>query len=173
MPLSPSRPKPRRASVATEEERAWISFYQRVGQDVALAAEVLDQLDTDVEMKRMHLALYLSCRESLRSHAARDERNARIGRFVRTMLHSVFVALPRSLGLKLKRGGDIAVACLPEIDAEPASAQVRRLASDREFGVSRNAFESTAVARSAPSGPGATVPAAEPSETPLKARSAE
>jgi hypothetical protein len=55
MSLSSTRPKPRRISVATEEERAWISFYQRVGHDAALALEVLAQLDADVEMKRMHL----------------------------------------------------------------------------------------------------------------------
>jgi hypothetical protein len=147
MSLSSPRPKPRRASVATEEERAWISFYQRVGQDTALAAEVLAQLDADVEMKRMHLALYLSCRESLRSHAARDQRNERIGRFVRLMLHGLFVAMPRSVGRKLSRGGDIAVACLPEADAEPALAQVQRLASDPEFGTARGTFKSpTSVA---------------------------
>lgn len=147
MSLSSPRPKPRRASVATEEERAWISFYQRVGSDAALAVEVLAQLDADVEMKRQHLALYLSCRESLRSHAAREERNERIGRFVRRMCHGLFVALPSSIGRKLKRGSDIAVACLPEADAEPALAQVRRLASDPEFGAARGAFESpTSVA---------------------------
>lgn len=144
--MSPSslRPKPRRTSVATEEERAWISFYQRVGQDATLAAEVLAQLEADVEMKRMHLALYLSCRESLRSHAVREQRNARIGRFV---------VMPRTVGRKLKRGGDIAVACLPEADAEPALAQVRRLASDPELRAARGAFEpasgGTAVASAA------------------------
>ncbi|TXH62957.1 MAG: hypothetical protein E6Q93_02420 [Burkholderiaceae bacterium] len=153
--MSPSslRPKPRRTSVATEEERAWISFYQRVGQDATLAAEVLAQLEADVEMKRMHLALYLSCRESLRSHAVREQRNARIGRFVRRMLHGLFVVMPRTVGRKLKRGGDIAVACLPEADAEPALAQVRRLASDPELRAARGAFEpasgGTAVASAA------------------------
>lgn len=169
MSPSLSRTRPRRASVATEEERAWVSFYQRVGQDAALAAEVLAQLDADVEMKRQHLALYLSCRESLRSCAAREARNARIGGFVRMTLHRVFVAVPRSLGLRLKRGGEIAVACLPEAGAEPASAQLRRLASDREFEVARGAFESTAPIQPAPGGTESIVPAAEP----LKTRAAE
>lgn len=51
MPLSTLRPKPpRRISVATEEERAWISFYRRVGHDSTLADEVLAQLDADAEM---------------------------------------------------------------------------------------------------------------------------
>lgn len=143
--MSPSspRPKPRRAGVATEEERAWVSFYRRVGHDEALAAEVLAQLDADAEMKRMHLALYLSCRESLRSQAARERRNARIGQFVRRLLHGLFVAMPKSAGRKLKHGGDIAVACLPEADAEPALAQIRRLASDTELGAAGAAFESS------------------------------
>jgi hypothetical protein len=160
--MSPSslRPKPRRASVATEEERAWISFYQRVGQDAALAAEVLAQLDADVEMKRMHLALYLGCRESLRSHAAREQRNERIGRFVRRMFHGLFVAVPRSVGRKLKHGGDIAVACLPEGDAEPALAQVRRLASEPEFGAARGAFDAATPVAPASGDTGVATPAA-------------
>lgn len=169
--MSPSslRPKPRRTSVATEEERAWISFYQRVGRDAALAAEVLAQLDADAEMKRMHLALYLSCRESLRSHAAREQRNERIGRFVRRMLHGLFVAMPRTVGRKLRRGGDIAVACLPEVDGEPALARVRRLASDPEFGAARGAFESSAPVAPPSGGSGVASPAAERP----KARAAE
>lgn len=169
--MSPSspRPKPRRASVATEEERTWISFYRRVGQDAALAAEVLAQLDADVEMKRMHLALYLSCRESLQSRAAREQRNDRIGRFVRRMFHDLFVAMPRSIGRKLKHGGDIAVACLPEADAEPARAQVRRLASDPEFGTARSTFESPTSVAPASGDTGVASPAPERP----KARAAE
>lgn len=169
MSQSSLRPKPRRASVATEEERTWISFYRRVGQDAALAAEVLDQLDADVEMKRMHLALYLSCRESLRSRAARAQRNERIGHFVRLMVHGLLVAMPTSVGRKLQRGGDIAVACLPEADAEPARAQVRRLASDPEFGGARGAFESPTTVAPASGDTGVAPPAAERP----KARAAE
>jgi hypothetical protein len=140
--MSPStlRPKPRRATVVTEEERAWVSFYQRVGHDVALATEVLAQLDADPEMKRLHLALYLNCRESLRTHAEREQRNLRIGLFVRRFVHALFVDMPAAAGRKLRRGSDIAVACLPEVDAEPARAQVRRLASDPEFDAARGAF---------------------------------
>lgn len=166
-----SRTKPRRTSVATEEERAWISFYQRVGQDSALAAEVLAQLDADIEMKRQHLALYLSCRESLRSSAAREARNARIGGFVRMLLHRVFIAMPRALGIKLKRGGDIAVACLPETGTEPALAQVRRLTSDREFDGARGAFDATAEAASTAGSSGSPTLAAELG--PTRARAAE
>ena len=164
--MSPStpRPKPRRTSVVAEEERAWISFYQRVGRDEALAAEVLAQLDADAEMKRLHLALYLSCRESLRSHASRTARNARIGGFVRAMLYRLFVAMPRSVGLKLRRGGDVALACLPETGEEPAVAQVRRLAPERGLERTQGAFEPSLDAT-----PGVPASAAKP----LKARAAE
>jgi len=171
MSPSLSRAKPRR-TVATEEERAWISFYQRVRQDTALAAEVLAQLDADVEMKRQHLALYLCCRESLRSFAAREARNARIGGFVRMMLHRVFIAMPRMLSIKLKRGGDIAVACLPEGGAEPASAQVRRLASAREFELAFSAFESTVQAAGTSGVASSPAPAAKPTGL-SRARAAE
>jgi hypothetical protein len=163
--MSPStlRPKPRRTSVATEEERAWIGFYRRACHDVALATEVLAQLDADPEMKRLHLALYLSCRESLRTHAEREQRNTRIGLSVRWLLRGLFVALPAALGRRLRRGSDVAVACLPEVDAEPASAQVRRLASDPGFDAARSAFGATAPV--APRGiAAATAAVAEPAQ---------
>jgi hypothetical protein len=168
--MSPStlRPKPRRASVATEEERAWIGFYRRAAHDAALATEVLAQLDADPEMKRLHLALYLSCRESLRTHAEREQRNTRIGLTVRWLLRGLFVALPAALGRKLKRGGDVAVACLPEVDAEPASAQVRRLTSDPDIDAARNAFGATSPV--SPRGKAVTTTAA---AEPAQVRAAE
>lgn len=169
MSPSPIRTKPRRTSVATEEERAWLSFYRRAGEDAALAAEILAELDADVALKHAHLALYLSCRESLRTHALREARNARIGSLVRRTLHTVCIAVPRSMVRKLKHGGDIAVACLPEVDAEPAIAQVRRLASGGGAERSLAAFEPTEDTRQPSGMSGAAVPAAEP----LKARAAE
>ena len=89
--MTPSipRPKPRRSCVAAEEERAWIGFYRRVANDAALATEVLAQLDADAEMKRTHLALDLSCKEALRTHAEREQRHARIAAFVRRMVHGL------------------------------------------------------------------------------------
>jgi hypothetical protein len=143
MNLQTPRARPRRTSVATEEDRAWVSFYQRVRTDAALAAEVLMQLESDVEMRREHLALYLCCRESLRLHQAREERNRRIGRFVRGLLGGLFVRLPKALRQAMGRGGDIAVACLPETPAEPATAKVRRLAADPKVLAAREAFKAT------------------------------
>jgi len=146
--MSPStpRPKPRRSCVAAEEERAWIGFYRRVADDAALATEVLAQLDADAEMKRTHLALYLSCREALRTHAEREQRHARIGAFVRRVVHGLFVALPKVAGRKLRHGSDIAVACLPEADVEPARAQVRQVIADPGFAAAHAAFASPTTA---------------------------
>src|SRR5437660_4512271 len=74
--------RPYRSSVAVEEERVWIAFYRRVG-DPAIAAEVVQHLDADADLKRTHSALYLSCKESLRKKKARQVRTKRIRRFLR------------------------------------------------------------------------------------------
>ncbi len=79
-------PSPRRSTIDIEEQRAWVGFYRRVGRDVALAAEVMAQLDGDAEMKRRHLALYLSCKQSLRVHKARQARDKRIGQWLRVLV---------------------------------------------------------------------------------------
>ncbi len=79
-------PSPRRSTIDIEEQRAWVGFYRRVGRDVALAAEVMAQLDGDAEMKRRHLALYLSCKQSLRVHKARQARDKRIGQWLRLLV---------------------------------------------------------------------------------------
>ena len=143
MTLNASRTRPKRNAIGLEEERAWVSFYRRAGKDPAIAAEVAAQLEADIEMKREHLALYLCCRESLRLHQAREERNRRIGRFVRGLLGGLFVRLPKALRQAMGRGGDIAVACLPETPAEPATAKVRRLAADPKVLAAREAFKAT------------------------------
>lgn len=165
--MSPStpRPKPRRSCVAAEEERAWIGFYRRVADDAALATEVLAQLDTDAEMKRTHLALYLSCREALRTHAEREQRHARIGAFVRRMVHGLLVALPKAAGRKLRHGGDIAVACLPEADMEPAREQVRRVVTDPGFAAAHAAFAPSATATPSSAQTAAAPSSADPAQS--------
>ncbi|RTL56523.1 MAG: hypothetical protein EKK46_04785 [Rhodocyclaceae bacterium] len=141
MSLEKSRPRSRRSGIESEEERAWVSFYQRVGRDPAIATEVMAQIESDPEMKRTHLALYLCCKESLRRHKARQARDKRIGQFVRWLCHGLFVQPWRTLQEGLHRGGDIAVECLPESAKEPALAQVRRLAREAEFASARTAFD--------------------------------
>lgn len=141
MSFEKPRPRSRRASIETEEERAWIGFYQRVGHDPAIASEVLAQLEFDPEMKRSHLALYLNCKESLRRHKARLARNQRIGLFIRRLCHGLFVQPRSTLQSGLRHGSDIAVECLPEAAAEPAVAQVRHLSRETEFATARKSFE--------------------------------
>ena len=133
MSLENPRPRSKRPNVESEEERAWVSFYRRVRHDVAIANEVLGQLEADPESKRSHLALVLCCKESLRVHKARQARNKRVGLFVRTLCHAMLVVPVQSLRRALRLGGDIAVECLPEPVKEPAVAQVRRLNRDPEF----------------------------------------
>lgn len=134
MSLEKAPPRPKRSSVEQEEERAWISFYRRVGNDLALATEVLVQLDCDPQMKRMHLALYLCCRQSLQMNRERQARNKRIGQFVRWLCagltRQLLAKWPKALVRNLSRGSAVAVECLPETRIEPAIAKANQLAQD-------------------------------------------
>lgn len=159
MSIEKSRPRPRRASLETEEERAWVGFYQRVGRDPAIASEVLVQLESDPEMKRSHLALYLCCRESLRQQKARQLRHKRIGQFVRWLCVELVIQPLRDLQKLWRHGSDIAVECLPDVPKEPAVAQVRRLARKAEFQTARTTFNQ----RPASSAPASTEAQAAPS----------
>ena len=150
-----ARPRAKRFGVEFEEERAWVTFYRRVGHDATIATEVLNQLEADPEMKRAHLALYLCCKESLRSHKARQARNKRIGQFVRWLCSGLFTAPARLL----RRGGDMALECLPETAKEPAAPQVRRLTREPEFARAQASFDpQAAVPAVAPAEPGTELP---------------
>lgn len=136
----PAPRKAKRSAVEIEEERAWVRFYRQVGQ-ADIAAEVLAQLDADAQARHDHLALYLSCRESLRAHKARTQRNKRIGQFVRAACR-VLVAEPlRTLRLKTSRATDLLVECLPEMRREPAAAKVRQLLRDADVAQAHAAFD--------------------------------
>jgi hypothetical protein len=145
--MSFDQPKARnkRSGIDHEEERAWVGFYRRVRGDAALAAEVMAQLDADPEMKRRHLALYLCCKQSLRAHKARQQRDKRIGQFVRWVCNGMFVVPIRAL----QRGGQLAVECLPEAAREPAAPKVRKLARDPEFATAQSVFQQQAAASAA------------------------
>ncbi|HCE27558.1 MAG TPA: hypothetical protein DET46_01035 [Comamonadaceae bacterium] len=145
MTVNASRAKPRRSAIGIEEERAWVSFYRRAGKDPAIAAEVLAQLDSDPEMKREHLALYLCCRESLRLRQAREARNQRFGRFVRWLLGGLFIRFPVNVRRALGRGSDLAAACLPEEHSEPATAQIQRLGKSPKVRAARAAFKAPSI----------------------------
>lgn len=146
MPPEKPSPRNRRASVASEEERAWVTFYRRVGHDVAIATEVLAQLEADPEMKRAHLALYLCCKESLRLHKARLARNKRIGQFVRWFCHGLFVRPLHALRRAGRRSGELVVECLPDGSREPAMRHVRTLTREPEFARAASGFDQPATA---------------------------
>jgi hypothetical protein len=102
-----------------------VSFYPRVGSDPALATEVMAQIESDSEMKRTHLPLYMGRKESVRRHKAHQARHQRLGQFVRWSCHGLFVLPWRSL--QGGDGRDATVESLPEVVREPAVAQVHRL----------------------------------------------
>jgi hypothetical protein len=144
----PAPRKAKRSALEIEEERAWVRFYRQVGQ-ADIAAEVLAQLDADAQARHDHLALYLSCRESLRAHKARTQRNKRIGQFVRQAGHVLVVVPLRALRLKSSRAIDLLVECLPEMRREPAAAKLRQLRRDAEVAQAHAAFEPKAPPSSA------------------------
>ena len=143
-----NRPRSKRFGVDYEEERAWVSFYRNVGNP-AIATEVMNQLESDPEMKRTHLALYLRCKESLRTQKARQARNKRIGQFVRMLSNAVFVVPVIAIQRLLRQSGDIAVECLPEVRKDPAVRQVGRLIREPDFAQAQTAFDNQAASPSA------------------------
>ena len=174
MSLEKPPPRTKRSSIEHEEERAWVSFYKRVGNDLALATEVLAQLDSDPDMKRSHLALYLGCKESLRTYKARQARNKRIGQCVRWFFSGLFTQLfvqwPSAWRRSLRQGGDIVAACLPQtendVGKEPAMAKTRQLTQEPSFVTAQADFRqqktglaSSPAATTAPAGDLAPYPA--------------
>lgn len=125
----PAPRKPKRSAVAIEEDRSWVRFYRQAGNP-DIAAEVLTQLDADTQARHEHLALYLRCRESLRAHKARTQRNKRIGQFVRLGCRVIVAEPLRALRQGAARAFELLVECLPEARREPAAAKVRQLRRD-------------------------------------------
>ncbi len=136
---SPRHARPNRTSVAFEEEKAWISFYRGVG-DPAVAAEVIQHLESDPEMKRTHPALYLRCKQSQRRHKERQSRAKRIGHFVRLFISTVLISPLMAMRRLMRNGSDIAMECLPEVTTEPAGRRVKTLAKKPDFASARTAF---------------------------------
>lgn len=133
------RSRAKRYGVEFEEEKVWVGYYRRV-VDPAVAVEVMSQLESDPDMKRTHLALYLRCKESLRTQKARQARNKRIGQFVRMLFNAVFVVPVIAMRRLLLRSGDLAVECLPEVSKEPATRRVGQLSKKAEFEQAKTTF---------------------------------
>ncbi len=141
--MSNDKPQPRfPAGINAEEKRAWASFYARVGKDPLLAAELIAELNSDIELKRMHLALYLCSREAIRVHQSRQTGNLRIAHALRWLFRAVFVIPARLLATGLRHGTDIALASLPEeAQREPAIRQVKRIERSGKFAVQKAEFD--------------------------------
>lgn len=88
MYLTQDKVPPRLPSRIVEEDHAWSHLYRRV-DDPAVAAQIVQYLRTDAEATRRHLALYLRCKETLRTHKSRMARRQRIGRSVRQFVNTV------------------------------------------------------------------------------------
>jgi len=116
--------RPYCTSVALEEERVWVGFYHRVGNP-AIAAEVIQHLDTDADQKRSHPALYLRCKESLRRKKSRQARTKRIRRFMRRILGGMLYHSESNLRLHSRPSARIVVEGLSESMHEPAPHAVK------------------------------------------------
>lgn len=140
-------PRHRRASVALIEEKTWIGFYRRVG-DASVAAEVVQYLESDDELKRTCPGLYLRAKESVRRQKEREVRAKRIGKFVRTLCNAMFVTPVIGLRRLLSTSGVVAIECLPEVSAHDVVApRVRALETKPEFAQARAEFDRTAASR--------------------------
>lgn len=133
--MSNDKPRPRfPAGFNAEEKKAWASFYARVGKEPPLAAELIAQLDKDIELKRAHLALYMSSKEAMRAHQQRLARNQRIAQAIRWLCRTLFVVPAQWLVGGMRRSTEIALASLPEgATGEPAVRQVKRIARSGKF----------------------------------------
>jgi hypothetical protein len=128
--MSNDKPRPRSpAGFNAEEKKAWATFYARVGKDPLLAAELIALLDKDIELKRAHLALYLSSKEAMRAHQQRQGRNQHIAHAIRWLFRLLFAAPAKWLVGGFHRSTEIALASLPqEATGESAIRQVERIA---------------------------------------------
>lgn len=111
------QPKTSRSPVDAEEKRAWVRFYKQVGRDAVLAAEVIGQLEADIELKRRHLALYLCCKQAVRQHEARQARDRRIGHWLGSAAHTTLIAplaaIIRAAQRALSRGAVVLSHAVP------------------------------------------------------------
>src|SRR4029453_171078 len=101
-----------------EEDRAWSQLYAAIGQ-TSTAEEVVKQLDADPQSKRIHLALYIRAKTTLREQKAADARVERIGAFVRHALDFIVLGPLRLLRAALSLGASVAVEAMPPVRREP------------------------------------------------------
>jgi len=107
-----------------EEEKVWVQFYRRAG-DPVIAADLIEQLESDREVKARHFGLYLHCRQSLRKDKARRAR-------AKLVAHGFHVLARIMIGwpLDVMRDGCKFLAAVSVARAsadEPAVRQMRKI----------------------------------------------
>jgi hypothetical protein len=134
-----------RTNVPTQNRRcadeylAWTSLYGAIGE-AATAAEIVKQLDADPQSKHDHLALYIRAQTTLRKQKVADDRNRRLGAFVRLVLTSVVQKPARTVKSVLSTTAAIGVEALPPVRREPAKARVEALRGDPDFAHDKDRF---------------------------------
>lgn len=107
-----------------EEEKVWMQFYRQAG-DPVIAADLIEQLESEREVKARHFGLYLRCRQSLRQEKVRRARAKLLAHAVHT-LGRLVVGWP----LEVIRDGFRflgAVGVAWTAGEEPAAHQMRRI----------------------------------------------
>lgn len=123
-------PAPQRHRLSSEE-MAWEALY-RSANDPASAAEVVQYFDSDNQLQKSHLALYLRCRQTVRLEEARRYRAERTAVLIRWVVLFGLLIPFRALAGLFKRGQDVALELPPALSAatarkEPAAKRVRKL----------------------------------------------
>lgn len=102
-----------------------MQFYRKAG-DPVIAADLIEQLESDREIKARHFGLYLRCRQALRQEKARRAR-ARFVAHGLQVLAKVLIGWPAEVirdGLQFL--GAVSVAWAASSD-EPAVRQMRKI----------------------------------------------
>ncbi len=124
--MSPLKPQQPSHQMRTAEDFAWEALY-RSAHDSATAAEVVEFLAADAEVRRTHLALYLCCRQTVREAEARRIRIQRIAALLRRLIDVVIAAPLAVIGRIVRGGADVAIEIVPK--ADPATSSSRRKAA--------------------------------------------
>lgn len=128
-----SSPRQRRTQVEHQEDSTWVRFY-RQACDPDLAAELIQFLDSNQELKPRYAGLYLRCKQSIRRNKERQARIKRAAQFFRSLVHcfagAIFTGLAwpvRWIRSACRTGCNFADACLPTTRQEPATARLKEL----------------------------------------------
>lgn len=96
-----------------QEEAAWMDLYKNV-EDLTVAEQIVELLESDPTARHEHLALYLQAKGTLKRCNAARARNQRVGAAVRAAFSFVFVKPFKLLGKARSAVADMAVEMLPQ-----------------------------------------------------------